>query len=253
MVTNAAIDRTTEMSHLLDEVTRELIMTDVENGDGLIALSQTYPGGSAVVVRIRRDRQNFFVSDQGNGFLEAEHMGGLNTFGRIAPAVAADFGVRYDGQMVFAVEVSREWLANAILFTGSASRRAVERTAEKMAEERERSQRIVFQDRLRETFAGRAAFDVDYRGRSTKQWKFAAMVQSRDHRALFDIATPHHVSINGTIVKFQDISRLEEPPSTVVALANKSKMDTADITLLSQAVDKVISLNAPREKLLQAA
>lgn len=253
MVSNATFLRDDTMQVLLNDIVRDLVVTGIENGDGLIALPQLYPGGSPVVVRVRRDGNLFFVTDQGNGYQAAEHMGGHLSYAKIAPTVAKLHGVEYDGQTMFAARTSREWLPNTIIFTGSASRRAVELTAERMAEERDRTVRIKFQERMREAFPNKTAFDVEYRGRSTKEHHFAAMVHSPDHIALFDIVSPHHISINSTIVKFQDVSRLDNSPRNVAVLSNQARMDQADVILLSQADARVISIDVAREVLVHAA
>lgn len=253
MVANAAFLKHGNMQGLLDDLVRDLVVTGVENGDGLISLPQFYPGGSPVVVHIRRDGDLFFVSDQGKGFQAAEHLGGHTSYSRIAPNIASLDGVEYDDHTMFAAKASREWLANSIIFVGSASRKAVEMTAEKMAEERDYSLRQRFQENVRDAFPNRATFNVEYRGRSTKEHHFAAMVQGRDHTSLFDIVSPHHVSINSTIVKFHDVSRLDNHPRGIAVLSNKAKMEQADVLLLSHASTTIISIDAGKEALVRAA
>lgn len=253
MVANARMTRTDDFDRLLAEVANELVSTGVDSGDGVLALPQQYPGGAPVVVRIRRNAGNFIVSDYGAGFMEAEHLGGPKVYGRIAPRVADEHGVRYDGSMMFAMEVSREWLANAIIYVGSASRRAVEITAERMAEERTSQEVDRFRDLLRVTFGNSASFEVEFRGRSTKQWNFAAMVRGQDHWSLFDVVSPHHVSINSAVVKFQDITRLEDAPRGIAVLSNRERMDAADISLIAEATTMVLPIEARMEALRLAA
>lgn len=253
MVANARMTRTNDLARLLAEVTLELVTSGIDGGDGVIALPQQYPGGAPVVVRVRRDVGNFIVSDHGAGYLEAEHLGGSQAYSRIAPRIAEEHGVRYDGNMMFAMEVSREWLANSIVYIGSASRRAVEVTAERMGEERAAQEGATLKDILRSTFGERATFDVEYRGRSTKQWHFAAMVQQAEIWSLFDLVSPHHVSINSAIVKFQDIVKLDNAPRGIAVLAHREKMEAADISLIAEAATSVIPLSIEIEALRQAA
>lgn len=253
MVENARMMRHNDLDRLLSEVTKELVITGIDSGDGVIALPQNYPGGAPVVVRIRRDRETFIVSDHGAGYLEAEHLGGPLIYNRLASRIAEEYGVRYDGNMMFALDVGREWIANAIVYVGSASRSAVEATAERMARERSTNDIARLRDLLRATFKDGATFDVEYRGRSTKQWEFAAMVRRADHWSLFDLVSPHHVSINSSIVKLQDVGRLDEAPRGVVVLSNRAKMDTADISLLSEVAASVVPLEMQEEDLRMAA
>lgn len=253
MVTNIALKSGGDWRTLLEEVSRELVVTGIDDNDGVISLPSTYPSGTPVVVRVRRDRNEFIVTDGGYGYQEAEHMGGIGTFGRIAPSAAGKYGVKFDGQMMFAVEVSRDRLANAIIFTGAASRRSVELTAEKLAEERDNSNKDRMHSLLRAAFKDKAAFEVEFTGRSTKHWRFDAIVRDASHWVLFDMVTAHHVSINSSIVKFQDVMRLEDGPDSVAILTNKKAMDSADISLLSNAAGRIVTLDTPPQELALAA
>jgi hypothetical protein len=245
--------RPEQMRSLLNDVIHDLVMIDLDGGDGLVALPILYPGGAPVVIRVRRDDDQFIVNDQGNGYVAAEHMGGASTYLKLAPAVAAMNGVEFDGHMMFAARVTREWLPSTIIFAAAASRQAVERTAEKMTVDLEQSLRANLQDRLRHTFRDRVSLDVEIAGGSTKKRKFAARIDAGDHVSVFDLVTPHHVSINGAIVKFQDIAQLDAPVSGVAVLSDQNKVDTGDIALLSQWASKIIPLNANDATLREAA
>jgi len=253
MVTHASLVKSGDLRLLADEVLQELVLADFEAGDCLFALPTLYPGGSAVVVRVRREGDDFVVTDQGNGYLEAELLGGATTFSRLAPEVARTHDVKYDGDMFFAVRVPRDHLANAIIFVGAASRHAVEKTAEKLSEEREQGFRQILQSHLREAFQDRVVFEVEMRGQSTKAWRFDALVKASDRFSVFELVTPHHISINSSIVKFQDVSALEESVPGVAVLSNPAKMESHDIALLSRSAAKVIPLDAERETLLRVA
>lgn len=253
MVTSARMTRADDLGRILSEVVSELVMTGVDNGDGVIALPQSYPGGAPVVVRLRRDANTFIVSDNGAGFLEAEHLGGSHVYNRAASRIADEHGVRYDGNMMFTLDVSRDWIANAIIHVGSASRRAVEVTAERLTKERTAQDAARLRDLLRLTFNDRASFDVEFRGRSTKQWEFAAMVRQVDHWTLFDLVSPHHVSINSAIVKLQDISRLDDAPRGLAILTNPAKMDPSDIALISDAASQILPIDMGEAALRLAA
>jgi hypothetical protein len=244
----------TAMRDLLAEVAHELLRVDaVEHGEGMVTLPAVYPGGAPVVVHIRREGDTFVVSDRGNGYLAAELLGGLRTYVSLAPAIAAHYGVRYDGDMMFATEVSRPWLTNAIIFTGSASRKAVERTAEKVAEDRDVSYREMLRERIREAFpASQSSFDVSLVGSSTRNWRFAAqVVLASDRRAVFDIVTPHPNSVAAAFIKFEDISMLESGVEGV-AVASRP-LDPADKVLISRVAPKLIHLNDDAETFRKAA
>lgn len=253
MVANAGLNRTLSMQSLLDDITKELVLTDVDQGEGLIALPQTYPGGASVVVRVRGTEDEFVVTDQGNGYMEAELLGGTTVFTRLAPQIAQFHGVEYDGSCFFASRVNREWLANAILFTATASRRAVEQTAQRLGEERDHDLTQVFRTAVREFYGDRAVFDYEMRGRSLKEWRFDAAILKDQVPSLVELVSPSHVSINTTIVKFGDIARLEFPIRRAVMLTNEAKTASADRLLLGEVADIVMPFTTSREAIALAA
>jgi len=253
MVATAGLNRDLSMQALVDEVAKELVITGIDQGEGLVALPQTYPGGASVVVRVRGHNDEFYVSDQGNGYMEAEHLGGTTVFARLAPQIAQFHGVDYDGSCFFTTRVTREWLANAILFVGSASRKTVEQTAQKLGEEREHDLTEVFRSTVREFFGVQAHFDYEMRGRSLKKWRFdAAIVRDKTPR-LIELVSPSHVSINSAFVKFTDIARLDDPVRRTVMLTNPERTSQADKVLLGEAADVVVPFARTREAFAMAA
>ncbi|MEC5325186.1 hypothetical protein [Aurantimonas sp. A3-2-R12] len=253
MVANTGLNRTLSMQALLDEITKELMLTGVDQGEGLVALPQTYPGGSSVVVRVRGSDDEFVVTDQGNGYLEAEHLGGTTIFARLAPQIAQFHGVEYDGSCFFAMRVNREWLANAILFIATASRKAVEQTAQRLGEERDHDLKQVFQTAMREFYGVRAVFDYEMRGRSLKQWHFDAAILTDQTPSLIELVSPSHISINSTIVKFGDIARLDDPIRRTVMLTNPGKTTSPDRALLSDSANIVVAFSTNFDTLAKAA
>jgi len=155
--------------------------------------------------------------------------------------------------MMFALEVRRDWLANGVIHVGMASRRAVDLTVEKMAEERIARDSARLREMLLLAFKDTATFDVEFRGRSTKLWNFAAMVRQADHMSFFDLVSPHHVSINTAVVKFHDVSQLDDAPRSIAVLTNPQKMDTADVSLIAEAASKVLPITIEIEALKLAA
>lgn len=248
-----SLRNTDQMRDLLDAVARDLVLTDVENGLGLIALPQIYPGGDTVVVYVQSTDNEFLVHDRGAGMIAAEHLGGSATYARLAPRLAALHGVEFDGHMMFSARVTRQWLANTIIFIATASRRAVEMTAEKVSEEREQTIREDFKSRVKLIFPKKSSFDVEIAGRSSRPRTFAALVEGAHGPAVLDIVTPHHVSINGAIVKFQDIAQLEQGPRRIAVLSAEAKTDSADISLLSQWTNSVLRVDATEETYRRAA
>lgn len=247
------MNRSLSMQALIDEIAKELVITGVDQGEGLIALPQTYPGGASVVVRVRGHDDEFYISDQGNGYMEAEHLGGTSVFARIAPQIAQFHGVDYDGSCFFTTRVTREWLANAVLFVGSASRKTVEQTAQKIGQERDHDLADVFRSTLREFFGTQAHFDYEMRGRSLKKWRFDAALVRDGAPRLIELVSPSHVSINSAFVKFTDIARLDDPVRRAVMLTNEKRTSQSDKILLGEAADVVVPFTATREAFAFAA
>lgn len=253
MLHHDSLKKTEEMRAILDELVHALVLTETDNGQGLVALPQSYPGGDAVVVRIRKDGDEYVVNDQGAGYLAAEMLGATTVYSRLAPKVAQVHGVGFDGHLMFAARVPREWLANTVIFVGTASRQCAEMTVQRVSEEVEQSLRADLQEKVKVAFHGNVALNVEIVGRSTRPRTFAALAEVGSKRTVFDLVTPHHVSINGAIVKFQDVAQLEHAPSRVAVLASQKRVDPADISLLAQWTNSIIKLDGATETFAQAA
>lgn len=245
MLHHDSLKKTEEMQAILTDLVRALVLVETENGQGLIALPQQYPGGDAVVVRIRKEGDEFVVNDQGGGYLAAELLGAATTYSRLAPKIAQMHGVSFDGHLMFAAKVTKEWLANTVIFVGTASRQCAEITAQRFTEDVEKTLRQDMQEKVAHAFPqGSVALDVEVVGHSTRSRPFAAMVNIGSRKVLFDLVTPHHVSINSAIVKFQDVAQLEAPPTRNAVLAAEKRTDPADISLLAQWTSSIIKLDA---------
>jgi len=213
-------------------------------------MPMVFPGGAPIVIHVRRDDEDYIVTDQGKGRYEAEMMGAGAVFMRLARQVATASGVEFDGDQMFAMRVSRDWLPNAVIFVATASRSAVEMAAERMIAHVEDTLRSRLKTALSSIYRDRAAFDVDVAGASTKARKFDAVVRTGDKVTLFDIVMPSPVSISFAIVKFQDVAQLQPVPGRIAFLGGE--IDGADQTLLSQWAS-VTPFNDNREFLQRAA
>ncbi len=238
------------MGKVMDDLSRELVTTVMEGKEGLVSMPLLYPGGQPVTVHVRPHDDEFIVSDGGNGFISAEHMGASELYLRLAPNVAKVNGVEFDGISMFAARVSVDWLANAVIFVAAASKAAVERTADKLTVDIEERMRDTLKMQIRDIFRDRATMDVDVIGASTKKRKFAARVQSNGLSTFFDVVTPSPVSVNFAIVKFQDINA--ESHFRGVAMVS-GQLDAGDHSMLSQAATKVMPFTTDRETLAHAA
>ena len=226
------LDRSSELRDTLDHVSHQLVRIQVEGADGYIVMPHLYPGGAPVIVHVRRDDDEYLVTDQGRAYSEADIMGATSLFGRIARQVASAAGVEFDGHMMFAARVPKDWLANAIIFVAAASKNAVELALEKLTVGVEETLRERLKIAVNGAFRNKASFDVTVPGHSSKPRNFAAMVRSNDRTTLFDIVMPSPVSVSFAIVKFQDVALAEGAPSRVALFGGK--VDAGDQTLLSR-------------------
>lgn len=238
------------MTKVMDALSRELVTFVLQGREGLVSLPIVYPGGQPVTVHVRPDDDQFIVSDGGNGFISAEHMGASETYLRVAPGVAKLNGIEFDGISMFSARVPLDWLASAVTYIAAASKAAVERTAEKLTTDIEERLRDSLKTRLRDIFRDRASFDVDVIGTSTKKRRFAAKVQSNGTSSFFDVVTPSPVSVNFAIVKFQDI-RSEQKFRGVALLSDK--LDAGDYSMLANAATQVIPYTTDKQVLEAAA
>ena len=151
-----------------------------------------YPSGSHVVVRMDGTGDRWFVSDDGYAHLEADMMGGLSTFRRLARTLADRAGVQFDDRCFFVLEVERDALPGAVITISNVSKQAVERTAFSVEERRIAISRDVFEQRIVSAFGAKSiAHNVSIVGASGKEWDVDVGIKSDAHiERLFEFVTP---------------------------------------------------------------
>src|SRR5260370_30063112 len=112
-----------------NEVARALIRVSAREECVRLSLPLLYPGGAMVGVELSRLRSGFLVSDAGSARREAGLLGGERAFHRIAQDVAKRFGIRFDHNMMFDVDVEETQLVAAVMAVANAAKTAVENTA----------------------------------------------------------------------------------------------------------------------------
>ena len=244
-----------EFQHVLDAVARELVSATMEPDGAFIKTSLTYPGGSAVVVRVSEDAQGYFVTDFGLGLDEAVSMGiAPAVFARYAHAVADSTGTRFDNHSFFALNASREQLAGAIVAVANASHSTVAHTMFGAADKSGRMETQLF-ERLRSAFRDRPARvlkQAEVRGYSNTPWRVDALVRAGERIAAFDFVSNHPASVAATTTKFYDIARLgAEAPKRIAVVRNRRELGTY-LNVLSQA-GSVIEDAAPDEAFVRLA
>ncbi len=142
------IDITRSIQQIADEVARALIRISSQDDTARLSLPLLYPGGAMVGVEISRLRDGFLVSDSGGARREAGLLGGEKTFVRIAGEIADRFGVRFDRNMLFEMEVTVDELVVVVAAVANAAKTAVENTAMILATTEHADSRAVLWDRL---------------------------------------------------------------------------------------------------------
>jgi hypothetical protein len=210
-----------------------------------------YPGGTMIGVEISRLRDGFLVTDAGGARREAGMLGGERTFMRIAGEVAQRYGVRFDQNMIFDLEVENEELVVAVISVANAAKSAVETTAMHLAATEHSDYRSMLWDRLERIFEPRLiSRNRPVRG-SSDEWKFDAVVTVGSSVALFELVSPHANAVSSAVTKFLDIRDLgETAPKRVAVLTNKD--ETPHLPVLARTA-QVVGVNDPDEVYRQAA
>lgn len=217
---NLSIERTAA------EVARALVKVSAREEAVRLSLPLLYPGGSMVGVELARLRDGFLVSDAGAARREAGLLGGERAFNRIAQEVAKRFGVRYDHNMIFDLDVAEPHLVAAVMAVANAAKTAVENTAIHLASAEHADYRAYLWDRLQDAYGVRAIKrePIQFKG-SSEQWDFDAGIQIGGKLVLFEVVTPNANSVNSAVTKFLDVMDLGErsAPNRVSVLTNRDK------------------------------
>lgn len=236
-----------------DEIARALIRVTAHGDSVRFALPLMYPGGSRVGVELSRLRGGFLVSDAGAARREAGLLGGERSFSRIAREVANRFGIRFDHNMMFDLDVEENHLVAAVIAVANAAKTAVENTAIHMAATEHADHRAYLWDKLQSAF-GTHAFHREpakFKG-STEQWDFDASVRVGSNVVLFEVVTPNANSVNSAVSKFLDVRDLGEhvAPKRVAVLTDRGR--TPRLLLLGRTA-RTLDADATQQDYQKAA
>lgn len=209
-----------------NEIARALVRVTARDATVRLSLPLLYPGGGMVGVELSRLRGGFLVSDAGAARREAGLLGGERAFQRIAQDVAMRFGIRFDHNMMFDMDVAEGHLVPAVMAVANAAKTAVENTAIHLATAEHADHRAYLWDRLQSVY-GKTAFSrepVHFRGAS-EEWDFDAAVKTADRYALFQVVTPNANSVNSAVTKFLDVMDLGDghAPQRVAVVTIRDK------------------------------
>jgi hypothetical protein len=210
-----------------------------------------YSGGSMIGVEISRLRDGFLVTDAGGARREAGMLGGERTFVRIAGDVARRYGVRFDQNMIFDVEVADDELVVAVISVANAAKSAVETTALHLAATEHSDYRAMLWNRLERIYEPNLiSRNHPIRG-SSEEWKFDAVVTIGSNLALFELVSPHANAVSSAVTKFLDIRDLGEAAPRRVAVLIK-KDETPHLPVLARTA-RVVRMDDPDDIYRHAA
>lgn len=239
------------LQEIANEVARALITIGGDNDLARLSLPLLYPGGSTVTVEINRLRDGFLVTDAGTARREAGLLGGERTFIRLAGEIAERFGVRFDRNMFFEMEVSIDELVVVVSAIANAAKSAVESTAMHMAAVEHADARAVLWDRLGSIYGGKhIQRKVKVRG-SSDSWEFDAAVQMKDRMSVFEIISPNANAVNSAVTKFLDVRDIGvNDPNRIAVVTRRDQ--TPHLPVLARTA-VVIPIDAPNDAFLKAA
>jgi hypothetical protein len=247
----ALIEIQKSIAQIADEVARALIRITPGQDAARLSLPLLYPGGSMVGVEISRLREGFLVTDAGGARREAGLMGGEKTFVRLAGDVAERFGVRFDRNMIFEMEVGVEELVVVVASVANAAKTAVENTAMILATTEHADARAVLWEKLDRVYGQKKIQQkAKIRGKSDT-WEFDAAVQANDHVALFEVIGPNANAVNSAVTKFLDVQDIgSEAPTRIAVLTRKNQ--TPHLPVLGRTAT-LLAIDASNEAFLRAA
>jgi len=238
-----------------DAVAKAMVEITVRGGSAFISTPLLYPSGAHAVTRIDGTGDCWFVSDDGYAFLEAEMMGALPTFRRLAKPIAERAGVEFDERCFFVVEVDTDSLTGAVITVSNVSKQAVERTAFALEERRIAVSRDVFEQRLSAAFEPKSiSHQIPMIGASGKEWEFdVGITIDGQIGRIFEFVTPRSASIAAAVMKFTDIRALAPPPRTVAVLSDRTRTEPPLVALLSRVAGAAIDAAAEPDVYRRAA
>lgn len=241
-----------KLNYIAEKISKDLIAIDMGKSSVLISLPVLYPSGSTVVVSVEAVGENFFISDMGLGFQEADMMGATIMFRNSARMISERVGVGFDEHSIFVSKASRDQLIGAIISVAKCSNEATVITAYKLAEKKHSDNTNILYERLIGIFdPNKVHKHVEYKGASQTKWDVDLVVSDDRNELLFESVSKHHSSLAHTVMKFSDISRLEFPPRRIAVVKDKKEFGTT-LDVLSSTGD-VIEARISDEKIKQMA
>lgn len=234
--------KNSDLNAIAAELAAALAYTQQVNGRQQIVTPLIYPSSSFVVLVIEKSEKGYFLSDFGGASRETDLMGGRALFKRIAKKQALYYGVNFDSEMIFDIDVTIDNLVAAAAAIANASKSTVEDVTESLMRKKSEKQRDQLYRKLFSVFPRDSIQEnFSYSGRS-EEWEFDAGIIF-EKPILFQLVSPNINSINSTLTKFFDVKDNGSDQTVRVSLPAKFT-DTPLIPLLSR-VSTIVKIDDP--------
>lgn len=239
------------LTSIAERVAAALVRLSTYDQTARLSTPLLYPGGSMVGVEISRSDDGFLVTDAGGARREAGLLGGERAFARIAIDVAKRYGVRFDHNMIFDLNVTDDELTMAVISVANAAKSAVDETAIRLATSRHADYRAMLLERLERIYDPKSISRRKRVRGSSDEWEFDAVVAIGSRVALFDVVAPQVNAVSHAITKFLDIRDLgDDAPRRIAVLTKKD--ETPHLPVLARTA-RVIGVDDPDGVYRQAA
>lgn len=205
----------------------QLVSHELISGANYVTTPLMYASGGYVVIRVEQASDEFFVSDFGAGFEEAQLINGEHIYRNVARSVAEANGVGFDSYAFFVLKVTAEQLPGAIATVANSSQEAVNITSMKVSERKHRDDNSMLFDRLAGVFGRKSiARDAHIVGASNTEWHVSSLVTVNSREVAFEAVSKHPNSVVHAAAKFSDIARIKKAPGRVAVVARKKSLGT---------------------------
>ncbi len=245
---------------------RDLI--DIETRDEnkfRIHLPVLYADGENVCIDIIKNKQSFFVSDNGfgleNAFAQINDIK-VNDIERIGKTLSKQYGLSVSKRLtekemkqqkatnntiengvIYLNEVSEEELNGAIMIIANASRLFSQRLVEDGIITQENSLKEILDERLKfiykSAYSDKVKKDVQITGMSTRQYKVSFVIEG-DQKRLLEPVTNNTNSISPLFLKYSDIKQNNVSKESIIR--NIKEWDAGSIELIKQVSHHIVEV-----------
>lgn len=226
---------------------RELAPVRKWGETAFVNLPMFFPGGTAVTIRVAESSMGFIVSDNGFTYSELQAVGAERSFAKASKPIVEAHGITRNGHLLY-VDVQAEDLPRAIADVAAASWQITTKVYADRAEdpdevdlEEELTGKLISLFGKSNVIRKKKLYGVS----AAVEWEVSALVKTKENSAIFQAVGSRAQSVYRVNSAFHDISGIENPPSLVAVVRDKSALGKR-LGLLSQA-GMVIEEGQPEE------